>query len=130
MRILCECGPEGQGCKFPPCKSTLSLYSRSLPGIQNDPVPHKEPGAEYKVNLDRECQSCGVSQLRDHLRPALDDEGIRCCPANWWRWENAPINATSTRMQTLKKESSFDGLVEALEEDLDLFSCHLFSASW
>jgi len=87
----------------------------------------KELGAEYKkACLDRECPSCGAVHHRDHLRPALDDEAIRCSPATWWRLENAPINATSTRMQNVKKE----GLVEALECDLAPFSCHLFNARW
>ena len=91
----------------------------------------KELGAEYKkACLDRECPSCGVGHLRDHLRLALDDEAIRCSPATWWRWENAPINATSTRMQKVKKESSFEGLVEAVECDLAPFSCHFFNARW
>ena len=38
------------------------------------------------------------------------------------------FNATSTRMQKVKKESSSEGLVKALECDLAPFSCHLFNA--
>ena len=41
---LSEWGLENQSCKFPPCKSTSSLYWRSLPGFRTDPVPQRSWG--------------------------------------------------------------------------------------
>ena len=90
----------------------------------------KEPGEEYKsACLTRSCTAYRTRLLQDHLKPALDDTDVKCAPATW-QWENVPINASATRMMQVMKESTFEGLVEALQEALWPFSAHLFNAKW
>ena len=91
----------------------------------------RQPGEEYKSScLKRSCTACGTRLLQEHLQPALHDTELKCAKATWSQWENVPINSTATRMMQVTKESTFEGMVEALQEALSTFSSHLFNAKW
>lgn len=88
----------------------------------------KQNGELQKACIDGECTDCGPRLVTEHLQPALED--LRCTPATWGKWENAAMPNGSSRMMKVRKESSFEGLVEALQNGLAPFSCHLFNAKW
>lgn len=87
-------------------------------------------GSNYKrACLERECDDCGPKLIKAHLRPALEDDNLRCSTTTWYKWENAQVGSF-TRMSKVPKESTFEGLVEALQADLQPFARHLFNARW
>ena len=89
----------------------------------------KELDANYKKNcLDRQCTSCGTQELSRHLDTVLTTS--RSTPTGWFQWEQAQVGHGKTRLMKIKHESTFEGLVEALAEDLTPFSAHLFNAKW
>ena len=92
----------------------------------------KLPGSDYKkACIDRECTNCGVSLFTRDMQPALEGDA-RCCPVEWWQWGMVPnpSKPTSTKMMKIKKETTFEGLIEATAEALRTFSLHLFNAKW
>lgn len=52
-----------------------------------------------------------------------------CKPVTWFHWENVKAGSL-TRLARVEKQSTSEGLVEALQKDLQTFSYHLFSARW
>ncbi|XP_070184051.1 uncharacterized protein [Littorina saxatilis] len=90
----------------------------------------KEEGVYKKACIDRQCDNCGPALLRERLHLVLENETLRNSPATWWQWENVAITNTSTRMTKVRKEGSFQGLVEALQSALVPFFRHLFNAKW
>ena len=81
--------------------------------------------------LDRECSVLFVAQggfrsICSHSWRTTSDE---CKPVTWFHWENVKAGSL-TRRGRVEKQSTFEGLVEALQKDLQTFSYYLFSARW
>ena len=90
----------------------------------------KQAEREYlKACLDRKCCFCGTGKLQHHFQPLLEDPDQCSKPVSWFQWENVKTG-TLTCLRKVKKESTFEGLVETLRKDLDTFSYHLFNARW
>ena len=88
---------------------------------------HKEPEGNYnKSCLDRQCANCGTQALSRHLDSALTTD--RSSPAVWFQWEQTQVDQGKTHLNKVRHESTFEGLVEALADDLGRFSVHLFNA--
>ena len=50
-------------------------------------------------------------------------------PVSWYKWEIVKQGGYA-RLTKVKKDGTFEELVDALVRDLEAFSCHLFNAKW
>ncbi|XP_041351558.1 uncharacterized protein LOC121370414 [Gigantopelta aegis] len=92
----------------------------------------KLPGTDYKKScIDWQCNDCGASLFSNHMQPAFEGDA-RLCRVVWWQWGMVPNPArpTSSKMMKVKRETTFEELIEATSDALGPFSLHLFNAKW
>ena len=90
----------------------------------------KQPDSDYhKTSVDRKCDACGTKPLTIHLLPLLDDETKKSQPVSWNKCEIVKQGGYA-RLTKVKKDGTFEELVNVLVHDLESSSCHLFNAKY
>ena len=90
----------------------------------------KKPHSDYhKTSPDRKCDVCGTKLLTSHLLSLLDDETKKSQPMSWYKWEIVKQGGYA-RLTKVKKDGTFEELVDALVQYFEAFSCHLFNGKW
>ena len=88
----------------------------------------KQPDSDYKMTgLVRKYNACGTKLLTSHLLSLLDDETKNSQLMSWYKWEIVKQGGY-TRLTKVKKDGTFEELVDALVRALEAFSCQLFNA--
>ena len=88
----------------------------------------KGANGEYKRTcLERTCNNCGTNAIKNCLGPLL--ENCTEDTLQFSKWETVVVDGKS-RMTRITKTSPVPEFVNALCEELQSFSKHLFDASW
>ncbi|XP_041372135.1 uncharacterized protein LOC121385498 [Gigantopelta aegis] len=89
----------------------------------------RENGAWQKVCAYRECSTCSIDKLDDHLQPLLRHQG----QLPWTKWEcqaNIVNGKRVTRKMLMKKQGTMEELMVELRAEVTFLAGHLFRADW
>ena len=123
--------------KFLSNKDMRHLHLKNRNFANSITLCQKEYGVGFHINcIERKCADCGTSNIKKHLEEVIKEFGQE--ELSWSVWTNTRSfyrNSsgqlrTTRKWKPISKAGTLTKLIEEVEEDLQMYSLHIFNAEW